>query len=1156
MQYHPDQFPDDRPHRTHRSKSGPKQRADAETYSTTLEFSLNIPALFGRTKKRRLRESQGSVDRLWQDAKGYEKKARRPGTTDAHSSYGRAALTYERAAKLSDDAYGVASDTTLRLRRDWAVSLSRSGQLDAAISCNEITIRRCAKSRPPKDLLTVEIMRWQAEFHRLNNDHHGEIGTHLKLVDRVECGSWSNRVPKVIYECRRDLSAALYRAGLDLGCDDHIKQAVTVSKRSLQLADTDVNGDRLERIKIRSELGSELYELKQYEEALTCFNTNIKVIRERLPDSNDEKAFTKHLQDSIASAMKCESKLDEKKERERECRNRAMKETERAKPTSARMKSPREAWWRSMEKQSMERAEKYGEGQKRKETTRNARNTQKDCDANGEKTNSISETIIVEDYNDSRGTGSTSGEGVQAEVSGCVRKRKCNRKIEAGSIGGQTHNSKPELRRNQRKSKCEAQQAPEPNKTASELTRPGCHSSGGPVSSLGNVVEAGAVNAAVTKPSCKTYAPKARSTMALSKANSSVEATPMGDVEEVTSLDRIQDHMQFLTPLLRENMQPAKNRSADVTGKKTEDSKQMRDDSLEIPSTGTERSATWVRDKDRGRKLHDQSQNLEAVVARARSASGTSRPVSMSASDLKQRRGVSESRASADAANSRRGSNIGVRLVPGGHSQEQNLDISQSKQLHSGLSQVPPVTNESDRVVDASLTIPTIRTTLADSGEWDTLMPPEWMDDLVEVEDGQGMRRTCSDNNLPAMLPAMALDMKAPKRRARAVSTSGLDWARDTQYVCANSAIIFLDLTKIRADLLADSWFDKLRRNAHVFLDKYDRGSRNVKIAVLDTGVAGSPQSFVPELIRQKKVRLRRGKQLAETLDPYEDVDGHGTHVAGLILQVCPYADVYIYRVTRGQGAPIEHRYVKDALADAIEKRIDIVSMSFGWEGDSDRELRAVIRRARENGLLLFAASSNDGLTRSGRVPYPARADGVIAVDAANGFGRPSPFNPPQGREERIMALGERVRSAYPETPGRSCLTPQDREKPGWKRDSGTSCATPIAAGIAGLVLEFSRQLPLSRDPSVEEHLKDVEGMREVFLELMSTKTEANSRFNFLDPCKVFSSDDGDLDGSEWDDFMSQRWFAAHKIVACLRARFSPSVGSLLRQRPWEGKNR
>jgi hypothetical protein len=333
-----------------------------------------------------------------------------------------------------------------------------------------------------------------------------------------------------------------------------------------------------------------------------------------------------------------------------------------------------------------------------------------------------------------------------------------------------------------------------------------------------------------------------------------------------------------------------------------------------------------------------------------------------------------------------------------------------------------------------------------------------------------------------------------------------------------------------------------MSRDVHGLLDYNDcsfigNPPKKVKIAILDTGVAKKPGTgMVPP--QMKSPRIRCGKQLDRSLPWNIDVNGHGTHAAGLILTVCPYADLYVYRVVEDQEE-ISKAYVREALVDAIDvKGVDIVSMSLGWEEDSDPGLRAVIERAKTKNVLLFAASSNDGISTAAGMAYPARALEVIAIDAADGYGNASKFNPPQKRDKaRFTALGEAVRSSYPMQ-----LSEPDDE-PGWKRMSGTSCATPIAAAIAACVLVFARQRPLCLEPSVESYLKSVVGMRAVFMDLLSTKHSDSSFFHHLVPTKLFNCTRQAPDGGEWCDASSSRYQAAMDIVRCLRKEFDGNIG-------------
>jgi hypothetical protein len=337
-----------------------------------------------------------------------------------------------------------------------------------------------------------------------------------------------------------------------------------------------------------------------------------------------------------------------------------------------------------------------------------------------------------------------------------------------------------------------------------------------------------------------------------------------------------------------------------------------------------------------------------------------------------------------------------------------------------------------------------------------------------------------------------------------------------------------------------DEWFEDVQTHVHELLRYNDDtipkiSARKVKIAILDTGVASkSGNGEVPP--RLKSPRLHRGKELDQSLPWNEDDNGHGTHAAGLILSVCPYADLYVYRIVKNREDEIRRNYVKDALTHAIDsKGVDIISMSFGWPEDNDTELQDLILRAKSKRVLLFAATSNDGFRSRSGIAYPARSEDVIGIDAANEEGKPLGSNPRDTSPSiRFTAPGLSVLSTYP----------THLESSGQKRMSGSSCATPIAAATAACVLVFARQRPLCLDPSVEPNLKSITGMKSVLKELLTSKDDDHPRWHHLDPTKLFDCR-GQAGGGDWYDFNSARHEAAWKIIVhCLRKNFSPAIGS------------
>lgn len=332
----------------------------------------------------------------------------------------------------------------------------------------------------------------------------------------------------------------------------------------------------------------------------------------------------------------------------------------------------------------------------------------------------------------------------------------------------------------------------------------------------------------------------------------------------------------------------------------------------------------------------------------------------------------------------------------------------------------------------------------------------------------------------------------------------------------------------------SDEFFKELEECTHRMLEK-DSGNiegidhKEVKIAILDTGIAMQPLETEPEDVRNARGRIVPVKFPEQGLSPKEDVNGHGTHCAGILFKVCPYAKIYVYRVSEGIDVGLDPKVVAAAIRHAVSKRkVDVISMSFGWEEDNSEELREAIEDAKTKKVLMFAAASNKG----GNIAFPARADEVIAIDAATKEGKPRKFNPrTTGCQERFTALGDHVLSAWPlfSGPESTC---------GRKRMSGTSAATAVAAATAALILEFARQPPLCLAPEVERHLKQVRGMRHVLRSAVCKKKDRHSDFTHIEITNLLRVNRLHPDGGDWHNFDSLRMDAAKKIVDSLSDEF------------------
>jgi len=219
-------------------------------------------------------------------------------------------------------------------------------------------------------------------------------------------------------------------------------------------------------------------------------------------------------------------------------------------------------------------------------------------------------------------------------------------------------------------------------------------------------------------------------------------------------------------------------------------------------------------------------------------------------------------------------------------------------------------------------------------------------------------------------------------------------------------------------------------------------GDSSVTIAVIDTGV----QYDHPDL--SGNFGSDKGRDFVDSdQDPYPDVPSdeyHGTHVSG-----CAAAVVDNGTGVAGQGnsALLGGRALDESgrgsladIADAVkwaaDQGADIINMSLGGGGYTDT-MKNAVSYATDNGSLIFAAAGNDG---SRGVSYPAAYSECVAVSAVDSNEQLASFSQ-YGDDVELCAPGVDVLSTTTEARG------------GYERLSGTSMATPVASGVAGLTL-------------------------------------------------------------------------------------------------------
>ncbi|WP_162287876.1 S8 family peptidase [Indiicoccus explosivorum] len=225
---------------------------------------------------------------------------------------------------------------------------------------------------------------------------------------------------------------------------------------------------------------------------------------------------------------------------------------------------------------------------------------------------------------------------------------------------------------------------------------------------------------------------------------------------------------------------------------------------------------------------------------------------------------------------------------------------------------------------------------------------------------------------------------------------------------------------------------------------------KGVKIAIIDTGVDTDHQDL---RVAGGTCTMQTG---CDTVKPYDDddfVNGHGTHVAGVIaaekdgagiIGIAPDAEIYAVKALNDHGGGPTTAIVA-GVEWAIEHDMDIINMSISI-GQDDPVLKMMLEEAAKRGILLVAAAGNAGGTDS--VTYPAKYPSVIAVSGVSStntlLSRSS-----SGPEVEITAPGEAIVSTAPFE-----LDVADGKQDGYRTLSGTSMAVPHVTGILALYKE------------------------------------------------------------------------------------------------------
>lgn len=268
---------------------------------------------------------------------------------------------------------------------------------------------------------------------------------------------------------------------------------------------------------------------------------------------------------------------------------------------------------------------------------------------------------------------------------------------------------------------------------------------------------------------------------------------------------------------------------------------------------------------------------------------------------------------------------------------------------------------------------------------------------------------------------------------------------------------------------------------------------RGVRVAVIDDGVdlscgefSGSITMGVSFALHPENVGIR---------PYYLSSSGHGTLMAKLIHRVCPAVNLYVARIdvppitrqpTLDSVIKVRHGTFSSlyqllitvqAIGWAITNKVDVISM--GWtieiterNAHDRRHLEEIIRKASDDGILMFAAADDSGVP----VALPSNIHGVFSVGAGTTTGH--------------MAGCDFVLPGS--DPGIKSLHDIDTENPGRENESRVAFATALASGLAALILYCADICELTTES--RQKLHEASTMKSV-LQRLTPGSKATKKF-------------------------------------------------------------
>ena len=299
------------------------------------------------------------------------------------------------------------------------------------------------------------------------------------------------------------------------------------------------------------------------------------------------------------------------------------------------------------------------------------------------------------------------------------------------------------------------------------------------------------------------------------------------------------------------------------------------------------------------------------------------------------------------------------------------------------------------------------------------------------------------------------------------------------------------EVSVIMNDPLMGKKWDLKQIKAEEAWIKFSKGSRDIVVAVIDTGIDVTHPDLADNIWKNPReipgnkkdddgngyVDDIHGWNFVAHNNRVNDTHGHGTHIAGIIgavggnniglSGVAPKVSLMAlkYYDPNDNGKNNLKNTVK-AIEYAVQNGAHIINYSGGGLEPNPKE-KSAIRKAEAKGILFVAAAGNEGSNIDNKTSYyPARYpfNNILPVTATD-------------TSDQVLNSSNYGKTVHESAPGRNILSTLPGGKYGHM--TGTSQATAVATGSAVLIMAYYKNKTarfalkhLKMTGDIKDHLK------------------------------------------------------------------------------------